>query len=1011
MKYPKQPTPLEEAASLLSFINTPLQLQDEKKVIEECIKQLLREVRLAKFAFNERDEVQLEQLNALRRLDCWLAIVIAKNPEEILFNLYPIILDELIKNDSCNEIAIVMAAFFKKESKKALAYFSDAEQTGKFDRLHSTTKVNLQRCRLNHVLAYQHPLLGIVPLLTSFFAEPHAMVASLLLLQQDLSAAAIIDTGLLHDFFKYYQYDLDSVREFYTLLANNGGEKLYQAAKKITCGERGFERFSLTGEILENLGKASIIKPSFFVTMTEKNITLLHAGFCINFLQEIINFLSVDDCQKLHTFVKRILNTSDSLLQLGELVAIFSRYTGGKRDILFQILADLLYEETLSQLLKKNTMAIYLLQYKPKLVRFFNKRNLKKYITEITNPQQESFEQLSQLTTLFNALKERRYLQWIVFKKLLKISLSNSDLVSSDKEFKNVFQSYDLEFFTRDYINQTFNSLEQELRVFIRSQFSGPEQVYDYSSIEESWKNGLNQYNFLKEIVLVKFSYLPNRYALRAAVIQEMLQLNLRFELEEIVDNMVKHYSNLEFRANDKRQTLVEILLKIEEKETQKKTLHLLDHDEDWIKDQNEMVDLIKRAIEEECIILLDYLNPTSRHSVYQGRKELDKKMFSDIFLYSLTHRKLKAIHYFCGSIAQHEIGYHSVIELMLNYHIPIEDFIGKDSLPIDLVFSYAASTDNLELMERLLKHQPSKICITQTLAIAVKEKKPDLIHFLSPLLASGKSNQADINEHLCLVTALNVDNSLPDFFKQLSQLVSHFQELKSERYLQWRVFKKIITLYLAYPDLACSDDAFLPVLANYYNPLLANYFSQILAELQQGLCAFIHNQLKECSMLTVKVYNDIERYWYHGLKQHKLLKKINPIKEAYLPDKQGLRIAIIHEMLQLKLVINLESVVEIMVKQKSDQGISLQSAKNKVLYWAAKTGHLDVFKFVVNLGSRAEDGILLRAEAIATQMNHRNIIDWLTRLKMSPGRNGFFTHAVAETNDNTFKSSLAHFR
>lgn len=583
--------------------------------------------------------------------------------------------------------------------------------------------------KLNRLFKHQQDPQGIIPLLKSFIDEPEKMAAGLLwLMQKGITTETIISTGLLHDFFKYSQFDLDTVKALYTLLSEHGGQELYLAAQKITCNERGFEVYALTGEYQENLTQVALVSPILNLTEEEKNISLLYEGFGMDFLQEAIHFLATNYSPVIYELVKNCLNSPEALVHLASLIALYSRYTGGKKDLLLMQCAELVDEDTLKKLLASNTVALHLLLYKPALITDLQQEDLEKLLIQITKSDQNNFEQLSQSFALFHLLKEQEDFQWLVFQKIIEISLSDPRLVSSDYQFKKTLATYNHPS-ASNYLQQIMDKLQQELDGVMHQQMASSFALKEstYHHIEEYWTDCLEKCIFLIQIKPINLNYPPDKSALRAAVIKKMWDLKWIFNLETVVNLMVNHYDDPVFREAQKKNTFLEILLRVNAPYLQNCALDRLVEAENWPTDTYEKVYLLQRAIDHDCTILLDHLiSPLDCLNTILG-----SSILFTLLTRSLTQDKVNASKFLCHLALKSKITMAQIVQKINECQEDIVKFIGNDGLELDKVVSYFADTNDVSQMVRLLAYQPSESCLFLILKNAIDKNQIPIIHAL----------------------------------------------------------------------------------------------------------------------------------------------------------------------------------------------------------------------------------------------------------------------------------------
>lgn len=392
------------------------------------------------------------------------------------------------------------------EEDKTLAFFEE-EEDGLKDYpalfslidIHQATQL---RERLHHALEEETHPLHLIHLFKPWVAEPPKVAAALLwLVEKGISNEAILKTGFLHDYFRYHLISLGSplnpLMRLQTLLNHfPQTQELCALASQKHASERGFNRYSLLGELKEEAALMSldITSPDIGFTPSPAHFVNLHQIFGDDFLLFAVLFLHQSSNEICRQELIKILNAAPikppHLLNISERIAT-------QLPALTSTLSTLFTDETLTCLLASECKSIfYLIEHLPKLLPHLKSDHIRAFITFVKEDSASLFENIAKLHYLLNnTQKLKPGLSQILYEALIDLSLEYPQSMD-DAAHIAILQAYPM---TPVYVKECIRVLQEQFDAVIAHAQELSEAHYHL--IEDEWREIVKNIRVLEQIL------------------------------------------------------------------------------------------------------------------------------------------------------------------------------------------------------------------------------------------------------------------------------------------------------------------------------------------------------------------------------------------------------------------------------------------------------------------------------------------------------------------------------
>lgn len=428
---------------------------------------------------------------------------------------------------------------------------------------------------LVHRLQGETNPLGIAALFNQWLDDPASLALGVIwLLRRGVLPEDLIATHLLHRFLWYNGFGMASadnpVTELYTVLRQfPEAHALIELAARVSCDDRGFDRYVLTGHLVKEGVLESIPHhaDAFEMTETEANLTALQAVFGDAIIPEIVVLTICSIHQPDRRFWTAIINSMPIILHY--LPAIINRVAAMRDGKGLDRLVDLLPMPVIEHLIaSKNGAVFHLIPYKVGLLSKLQSVNLEDFVEQVLQSNPSGLDTIVQLTALFKLLRRTdKRMSLFLYRAIIH------QMLSCPLSFEDDFLCATLERFSQK--NQVLSSIATELHALldeeIRAQIEGGTFTTDaFISIEDIWHTVLHKTDLLLGLSTFDMKCPHNKYALQAYIAKKWLnESQCGFSLDHFLDVLAIQPIISSDSVTEYERLCIELLAAIDDKAIQ----------------------------------------------------------------------------------------------------------------------------------------------------------------------------------------------------------------------------------------------------------------------------------------------------------------------------------------------------------------------------------------------------------------------------------------------------------
>ncbi|MDF1757539.1 MAG: hypothetical protein P1U74_04505 [Legionellaceae bacterium] len=429
-------------------------------------------------------------------------------------------------------------------------------------------------------LKNQEDALDIAFLGQSFIESPKTTTAFLQWLRsRDVSIEQIMQTHILQNFFRYHSYTLSEPNNPVAMLG------IFLRKSELTrdfstylstthCPEPSLSHYALDGTIhtADTLNNPIHIESSLNITATFTNMDSLFRVFGARFLTAIL-WWQTKTCEDKDVAIYLLNQPRLIKNNFSELI-----HSTQDADVLKKTLSDLLQETTYDLLVRERTKGILsLLPYSSYLANLIVKSDLTIYLQDINQRNASTFDNIADLTSLFNLFKKNQPTHAkLVLKQLI------SHMLKEPHSFNDEILIRDIRKFkpTKEEIYTRVRELEMILDDFVYKNSKYPIKDLDYISIEDLWRETFQKISMLQEIIQTPNHVPQDKYKLQQYIAHVLLEKESSiqvFNLDKFSKVLGYESTFDETQVTPYQRFLIEILSALDNEPLRNTIIQLLD--------------------------------------------------------------------------------------------------------------------------------------------------------------------------------------------------------------------------------------------------------------------------------------------------------------------------------------------------------------------------------------------------------------------------------------------------